>query len=294
VRWTNACLQNNGSGFKLGLLLCAMKDGRHTCKSCSNEFVGSYCNVCGEKVLTPGDKSFKSIFNSVLLTITFSDSKFIRTLWQVLRKPGTVARDFAAGKRVKNISPMSLFFVLNLIYFFFPLIQLFNASLNTQLMSPFSEFYKTIIATKAVTLGVDINSFTMLYNLKTATLAKLMVMIFVVLSSLPLNLLYWKKNKFFMDHVGFAVELASFNLFINAIVLTVVVRLFGLGLYLDETILTLFFISTNLYFVLRGSYTFYHERGWRLVAKSAILILFLKIALEIYRSILFFVTILML
>lgn len=97
-----------------------------------------------------------------------------------------------------------------------------------------------------------------------------------------------------MDHVGFAVELASFNLFINAIVLTVVVRLFGLGLYLDETILTLFFISTNLYFVLRGSYTFYHERGWRLVTKSIILILFLKIALEIYRSILFFVTILML
>lgn len=270
-----------------------MIDARHTCKSCNNEFVGSYCNVCGEKVLTSADKSFKSILNSVMLTVTFADSKFIRTLWQVLRKPGTVARDFAAGKRVKNISPMSLFFVLNLIYFFFPLIQLFNASLNTQLMSPFSEFYKTLIATKAVSLGVDVNAFAMLYNLKTATLAKLLVMVFVVISSLPLNVLYWKKNKFFMDHVGYAVELASFNLFANAIVLTIVVRLFGLGSYVDETILTVIFISTNLYFVVRSSYTFYRERGWRLVLKSVILILFLKIALEIYRSVLFFITIFM-
>lgn len=271
-----------------------MSGTTHICKSCSNEFTGSFCNVCGEKVLTPADKSFKTLLNSVLLTITFADSKFIRTLWQVLQKPGTVARDFAAGKRVKNISPMSLFFVLNLIYFFFPLIQLFNASLNTQLMSPFSEFYKTLIAAKAVSLGVDVNAFAMLYNLKTTTFAKLLVMIFVVISSLPLNFLYWKKNKYFMDHVGYAVELASFNLFVNAILLTLIVRVFGLGAYLNEATLTIIFITTNLYFVLRSSYTFYHERSWRLVFKSLILILFLKIALEIYRSVLFFITILML
>ena len=96
-----------------------------------------------------------------------------------------------------------------------------------------------------------------------------------------------------MDHVGYAVELASFNLFVNAIVLTIVVRLFGLGAYLDETTLTAIFISTNIYFVLRSSYTFYRERGLRLVLKSVFLILFLKVALEIYRSILFFITIFM-
>lgn len=266
----------------------------HICKSCANEFTGSFCNQCGEKVLTKKDKSFQSILNSVLLTVTFTDSKFIRTLWQVLRNPGTIARDFSAGKRVKNISPMSLFFVLNLFYFFFPVIQLFNASLTTQLLSPLSPFYKTLIATKAVSMGVDIKAFAMLYNLKTATLAKLMVMVFVVLSSLPLNVLYWKKNKYFMDHVGFAVELAAFNLFVNAIVLTLIVRIAGLGTYLDEITLTVIFITTNLYFVLRASFVFYHERGWRLVVKSLVLILFLKVALEAYRSILFFVTLFML
>jgi hypothetical protein len=189
---------------------------------------------------------------------------------------------------------MSLFFVLNLIYFFFPLIQLFNASLNTQLLSPFSSFYQSIIAHKIVNLNLNLESFTLFYNMKTTSLAKLMVMVFVILSSLPLNLLYWKKNKYFTDHVTYAVELACFNLFVNAILLTVIVRLAGVGNYLNETTLTVIFIITNLYFVLRSSHTFYQEKGWRLIIKSFALIVFLKIALEGYRSILFFVTLLML
>jgi hypothetical protein len=222
------------------------------------------------------------------------DSRFVKTLWMVIKNPGSLSRDFANGKRVKHLSPMSLFFVLNLIYFFFPVIQLFNASLNTQLLSPLSSLYSEIIAHKIVKMGIDLNSFTLLYNVKTTGLAKLMVMVFVVISSLPLNLLYWKKNKYFTDHVTYAVELACFNLFINTIMLTIMVRLTGGGSYLDEIALTGIFAFTNLYFVLRSGYTFYHERGWRLIAKSITMILFLKVALEVYRAVLFFVTLMML
>ena len=266
-------------------------DPKHTCKSCHQEFTGTFCNLCGEKILTPSDKSFKTILNNILLAVTLVDSRFVKTLWMVIKSPGALSRDFSNGKRVNRLSPTALFFVLNLIYFFFPVIQLFNASLNTQLMSPLRGFYSELVAHKVVNMGVDLNSFTLLYNLKTTGLAKLMVMVFVVVSSLPLNFLYWKKNKYFMDHVGYAVELACFNLFINTIVLTLIMRLIGGGGYLDETALTVIFIVTNLYFVLRSGHTFYHEKGWRLILKSITLILFLKVALEVYRAILFFVTI---
>ncbi len=266
----------------------------HICNSCNHEFNGNFCNHCGEKVLRPADKSLKSILNSILLTITFVDSRFIKTLWMVIVSPGMLSRNFSNGKRVSHISPMSLFFVLNLAYFFFPVIQLFNASLNTQLLSPLSGFYSTIIAHKIVNMGIDLNSFTLLYNLKTTGLAKLMVMVFVILSSLPLNVLYWKKNKYFTDHVTYAIELACFNLFINTIVLTLMVRLIGGGGLLDEFVLTVIFIITNLYFVLRSGYTYYYEHGWRLILKSIFLIVFLKVALEAYRAILFFITIVML
>lgn len=263
----------------------------HTCKSCGNNFTGHFCNECGERVLKPVDRSFKKLFRGIINSITFADSKFLKTLWLVLKRPGFVSREVSEGKTVNYQNPMSLFFVLNLAYFFFPVIQLFNASLNTQLLSPLGHFYKMIIAKKAVAMHLDIASFSLIYNLKTTGFAKLMVMVFVVVASLPLNLLFRKRNKFFNDHVGYMVELACFNLFVNAIVLSLIAAFTGLGKHLDELVLTAIFISTNVYFLIRSSQEFYKEKGWRLIVKSIVMILFLKIALEVYRSILFFVTI---
>lgn len=267
---------------------------QHVCKSCGNRFSGSYCNVCGEKVLTGADRAFKTFLNSILVAVTFADSAFLRTLKEVLIRPGNFSKSFIEGKRVKFVRPISLFLVLNIFYFFFPLIQLFNASLNTQLLTPFAPLYKDIIATKMVNMELDIENFSLVYNIKTRTLAKMMVMVFVFFSSLPLNLIFIKRNRFFTDHIDFMTEVASFNLFANALVLTVLVSLLGLGQYLNELSLTVIFIITNLYFLLRGIHTFYETNGWRLVVRSILVIIGMKIGLEIYRALLFFLTILLL
>lgn len=263
----------------------------HQCKSCGNQFEGNYCNQCGEKVIVPADKSFRKFLNNILIAVTFADSKFVKTLWLILKRPGFVSYELTNGRSIAYLKPISVFFVLNLVYFFFPVIQLFNASLTTQLMAPYSWLLPNILASKMDAMGLDINSFSLVYNLHTTALAKLMVMVFVVLASLPLNLLYRKRNRYFTDHVGYAVELACFNLFVNAIFLAVITSTLGLGKYLSEGALTVIFICSNLYFLLRASNLYYHETGWRLVVKSLAMIVFLKVALEAYRGILFFVTI---
>jgi len=263
----------------------------HTCKSCGNSFTGIYCNLCGEKVILPIDRSFKIFLNNLVNAVASADNKFVRTLWLIIKKPGFISREFANGRTIKYQNLTSVFFVLNLVYFFFPVIQLFNASLNTQLATPHGRFIQPLVAMKMVKLHMNLDSFILIYNMKTVSLAKLMVMVFVVLASLPLNLLYSKRNRFFTDHVGYAVELACFNLFINTIVLTLVVRILGLGHYLDEDVLTGIFIATNLYFLIRSGINFYIEKGWRLILKSALMIFFLVAALEAYRVVLFFVTI---
>ncbi len=269
----------------------ALETETHTCKSCRNTFVGYYCNLCGEKVLLPVDRSFRTFLSNVMIAITFADNKFIKTLWLVLKKPGFLSKEFAEGRRVMYLRPLSLFFVLNLVYFFFPVIQLFNASLNTQLLTPFRQLYANWIAHKMVALQVkSIDSFALLYNEKTIGFAKLLVMVFVFLASLPLNGFYRKRNRYFIDHVGFMVELACFNLFVNAILLTLMTRVFGLGAYLNEISLTAIFFITNLYFLLRASAVFYHERSWKLIVKSGIMLLILKVALELYRALLFVIT----
>jgi len=272
----------------------AIEPEHHTCKSCGNNFTGLYCNRCGEKVIIPAERSFRTFIDNLITAVTLADNKFVKTLWLIIKKPGFISKEFANGRRVKYMKPISVFFVLNLIYFFFPVIQLFNASLNTQLQSPHGVFIKDFIALKMVKLHMNVTSFSLIYDLKTVSLAKLMVMVFVVLASLPLNVLYRKKNRFFTDHVDYAIELACFNLFINTIVLKLIAQFLGFGHYIDEKVLAGIFIATNLYFLIRSGINFYNEKGWRLIVKSVLMIFCLILSLEVYRIILFFVTLRML
>lgn len=262
-----------------------------TCANCGNHFEGAFCNQCGEKVLVNEAPSFRDFLRAFRAGGIIRKNKFLHTLWLVVTRPGFVSAEFARGRTVRYASLGSVFFMLNLVYFFFPVIQLFNASLKTQLLGLQRDYIKTIIARKMISMNVDIHAFGLLYNAHTTSLAKLMVMVFVVLASFPLYLLYYKRNQRFPNHLNYSLELACFNLFINAIVLTLFVKIFGVGKYLDELVLTGIFVSTNLYFLLRSGAIHFQEKGLSLVLKSILMILFLKIALEAYRAILFFVTI---
>ncbi|MDZ4714161.1 MAG: DUF3667 domain-containing protein [Cytophagales bacterium] len=261
---------------------------QHICKSCSSKFHGLYCNECGEKVILPKDRSFRTLLRGIFAALTFSDTKFIKSLWLTVVRPGFLSLEHAEGRRVKYLRPLSLFFLLNLVYFLFPIIQLFNASLRTQMNSIHGEYTVDVIVWKMNTLGIgDIRSFELLYDQKTAGLAKMLVILFAIVVSLPLNLIYRTRNRYFTDHAGLAVELVCFNLFINAIVLSVFLR----GSQLGELGLTAILVMTNLYFLLRAGYTFYQDRGIKLIVRSVLMILVLRLSLELYRAILFYVTI---
>lgn len=264
---------------------------KNICKSCGNSFSGLYCNQCGEKIILPQDRSFRSFLSGILVALTFTDTKFIKSLWLTVSRPGFLSLEFAEGRRVKYLRPLSLFFLLNLVYFLFPIIQLFSASLRTQLNSFHGKYAVPVIAAKMTEMGItDIGSFALIFDQKTGGLAKMLVIVFAILVSLPLNLIYRSRNRYFTDHVGLAVELVCFNLFINAILLSVIVGLFHLGPWLTEFGLTGILLTTNLYFLLRSGYTFYQDRRIKLVLRSLLMIGVLKISLELYRAVLFYVT----
>lgn len=267
---------------------------QHICKSCGNSFTGYYCNQCGEKVILPQDRSLKKLVSNILVALTFADNKLFKSLRLVVFNPGFLSKEFAEGRRVKYLAPMSLFFLLNLVYFIFPIIQLFSATLRTQLNTLHArkiEYGLATLSAKMNTLGIhDIKSFALIYDQKTGGPAKMMVIVFAVLVSLPLNLIYRKRNRYFTDHVDWAVELVCFNLFVNALLLSLVARVFVIGDYINEWSLTGILVATNLYFIVRSGITFYEDRGFRLVLRSVVMLGVMKVALEVYRAILFYVT----
>ncbi len=241
--------------------------------------------------MLPQDRSFRTFINNMFLALTFADNRFVKTVWVVISKPGFLSREFSEGRRVKYLRPLSMFFFLNLIYFLFPLIQLFNASLRTQLNSVHGKLALQAVSQKMVQLGIkDVYAFSLIYEQKTLKYAKMLVIVFAILASLPLNLIYRSRQRYFTDHVGLAVELVCFNLLINVLLLTAIVSLFGLGNWLDDTALTVIFATSNIYFLLRSGYVFYEQRGAGLVLKSILMLGVIKLALDAYRIILFYLT----
>lgn len=272
----------------------------HTCKTCGNVFTGLYCNLCGEKVIEGRDRSFKSFLGNFTNTLNPKDNRFIRTLWLTIKNPGFLSKEYANGRRVNYVRPLQLFFVLNLVYFLIPGLQLFNSSLRTQMYFLFhSPMIRGMVNQRMLDEGISLAGFTLIYNQKTTVLAKLLIMVFVWVASIPLSLIFAKRNRYFTDHVALSIELACYNIFVNAIflsgilfVLSKIFRWSGttLGDYLNDTTLTIIFISTNLYFIYRAARTFYGQTGKMLILKSVFGILGLFFALEAYRLILFFVT----
>lgn len=271
------------------------------CKSCGNEFRGLYCNVCGEKVIESKDRSFRVFLNHILIATTTVDNKFVKSLALTVRKPGFLSREYVDGRRVKYMRPLQMFFILNLIYFLFPVLQMFNSSLYTQLyVLPHRQMAREVVSKKVGAEGLSIQGFEMMYNDKTNGLAKLLLVLFVVLAWLPLSLIFRKKDRYFTDHLALSVELTSFNLAINAISLSVILiivsKLFKWGNvtwgnYLNDLTLTIIFVLTNLYFIFNAARTFYSQRGKRRVVKALFGVLGLFLALEVYRFLLFFITI---
>ncbi|MBL0744370.1 DUF3667 domain-containing protein [Chryseolinea lacunae] len=274
----------------------------HICKNCGHTFKGIYCNLCGEKVIEPKDRKLNSILTTVLISTTFVDNKFLKSLRLTLSNPGFLAREYVDGRRVRYMRPLQMFFILNLVYFLFPVLQMFNASLYTQLnVLPHSNLARKMVHHKVVEQGLSMQGFELIYNQETTNLAKLLVVIFVVLASVPLSLIFRKKNRFYTDHVALAVELTSFNMALNAIGLSLIFLVFSKlfhwghftwGTYLNDITLTLIFIATNVYFIFRAAKTFYNQKGKRLVIKAMLGVVGLFLALEAYRFVLFIVTML--
>jgi hypothetical protein len=48
------------------------------CKNCGNQFLGKYCNECGEKVYTEHDKTFSHFLGETFHFITHWDSKILK------------------------------------------------------------------------------------------------------------------------------------------------------------------------------------------------------------------------
>lgn len=89
--------------------------GTYTCDNCGNTFTGNFCNLCGQTAKV-SRFTFRSGIQTIFSDLTSLDRGFVRTLGELIYRPGYLISDYIAGKRVRYFRPFQMLFILAATY----------------------------------------------------------------------------------------------------------------------------------------------------------------------------------
>jgi len=107
------------------------------CKNCGTVFSGHYCPECGQSEKEV-NRPFSIVFYDFLGNIFAFDTRFWKTLVNLLFRPGFLTKEFFAGRRVRYAPPMRFFIFASFVLFL--LLQIYtNKGLNAVMYNSFSD-----------------------------------------------------------------------------------------------------------------------------------------------------------
>ncbi len=87
------------------------------CRNCGTPLLGPHCYACGQPVkglVRPLGNLFGDLMDSVFNI----DTRIVRTLGPLFAKPGKLTTEYFAGRQVRYVTPVRLFFFLCILAFF--------------------------------------------------------------------------------------------------------------------------------------------------------------------------------
>lgn len=87
-----------------------------TCLNCGHSGTGSFCSECGQNY-SDLNRPMKELMGELMDNINL-DRRIIRTLVPFIIKPGFLAMEYIRGRRQMYMSPIRLYIVMSLIFFF--------------------------------------------------------------------------------------------------------------------------------------------------------------------------------
>ena len=88
-----------------------------TCRNCGTTLLGPHCYNCGQPVRGLV-RPLGSLFSDVLDNVLNIDTRTIRTLGPLFARPGFLTIEYFAGRQVRYVTPVRLFFFLCILAFF--------------------------------------------------------------------------------------------------------------------------------------------------------------------------------
>ncbi len=214
-----------------------MNTGEHqkvlNCVTCGQALHGKFCSACGEKVLRKEDKSIIHFFEEFFHGLTHADTKFLKSLKYLIMKPGLLTKEHLIGRRKLYTSPLSLFFIGNVLYLLFMPVDALNSQYSVQIKG---QVYSSLIE-KQGTRKMEEKKWTpeqmeKNYDHESSKISKMTLVLLIFLFSLPVALIFHDKNTYYFDHVVFATEFVNYLIYFVFLILPYFFTLIYLLIYL--------------------------------------------------------------
>ncbi|MXV14576.1 DUF3667 domain-containing protein [Hufsiella ginkgonis] len=232
--------------------------GHGNCKNCNSLLGGNYCQNCGQAAHIHR-YTMRHVLHEVFHSVTHTDRSALTFLWQILMRPGEVARDLFAGKRQRYF---------NLFTFFVLCTAIFTLSVG------FSHYYE-ILNTSPMHWG-DKNPWKvqqqLAYELMTSH-GKMLVFSFLPINSLFTWLFFRRSKLNFAEHLVYnTVVFSPYVLFI-AVATLLVLADHHLAGAINSAIQLFLLVYTSI-----GNRQLFHN-NWFLTITKTLIIRFLSLLL---------------
>jgi len=270
-----------------------------TCPACQQVVASEYCPGCGERALHAQKLTLRSLAGALLHELTSIDGRLVRSVWQLIRRPGSLTVAYIGGDRKRYIAPLQLFLLANVLFFLVQSwtgLNVFSSTLDSQLhQQDWSAYARTRVAALLERTHMRLEEFAPLFDRAVVLHAKTLIILMVPPFALLLALLFLRSRRPFLAHVVFSLHLCTFLLLLFCVTLLLtggwaLVGGAGLDSPAVDTVMSLANLAACGAYVYLATGTVFGARGPLRLLKVAGLAVCAGAVVLGYRFVLFLIT----
>lgn len=196
---------------------------------------GEYCAQCGERRPEARDLSLRRFLRASLESVTDFDSRGYRSFRELVTRPGSLTANYVAGRRKPYLSPLQVFLIANLLFFFaagFLPVVTFDTPLDVHMEQSYGGLVREMVRERNMALDdPDYQAFRTRFDFAARQQAKSLLIVLVPFYALAIAVLRVRRRESAGVHLIFAMHYMAFALllFIAAGVLIAAGRAAGAG-----------------------------------------------------------------
>ena len=187
-----------------------------SCGNCGAELSGPFCSQCGEKKISAKDYSLGHVIEEALAEFAHFDSKFLRTLKLLFTQPGQLSNAFFHGGRSRYTKPLTLFIIINVIFFF---VQPYTGIFAYNYREYARDFaHVTAVQGHLRQTGESQQSYVARFDANLQNQKKSLLIVAVPILALLMGIAFVGSGRTYAEHLVFAVQVYAFLLAYLAVV----------------------------------------------------------------------------